>query len=132
MNPTFDNYDLTDLAGAEVIGSPAVRTGRHRMPDVAGEFFQTAPPGAREIDIRGVLTSAVKTTPELAIAELKGKLLALQQLIGAVGTYAGTDGRAYGSAMLSAYSQAGPMEVASADGGVQALAHIEAAVVTQP
>jgi hypothetical protein len=132
MNPTFDDFDLTDLAAAEVIGSPACGTRRQRMPDVAGEFFQAAPAGAREIAVRGVLVSAVKASADLAIADLKARLLAVQQYVGCVATYAGTDGRLYSGSLLSAYRQAGPMEVSAVEGGTQALVRIEAEVVAQP
>jgi len=132
MNPTFDDIDLTDLAGAEVIGSPACRTRRERMPDVAGEFFQHGPAGAREIAVRGVLVSAVKASANLAIADLKAKLLTIQQYVGCVATYAGTDGRLYSGSLLSAYRQAGPMELSAVESGVQALARIEAEIVAQP
>ena len=132
MNPKFDIYDLTTLAAAEVIGSPASRTVRERMPDVAGEFFQVQPAGAREIAVRGVLASAVKTSADLAVADLKAKLLAIQQYVGVVATYAGTDGRLYSGSLLSVYRQAGPMEVSAVESGVQALAHVEAVIVAQP
>ncbi len=132
MNPKFDDFDLTDLAAAEVLGSPASRTRRERMPDVAGEFFQAGPAGAREIEVRGVLASAVKASADLAIADLKAKLLAVQQYVGCVACYAGTDGRLYSGSLLSAYRQAGPMEVSVVEGGVQALARVEAIIVAQP
>ncbi len=132
MNPTFDEIDLTDLAAAEVIGSPACRTKRERVPDVAGEFFQCAPAGGREIAVRGVLASAVKASADLAVTDLKAKLLAIQQHVGCVATYAGADGRVWSGSLLSAYRQAGPMEVSAVEGGVQALARIEAEIAAQP
>ncbi len=132
VNPKFDTFDLTDLAAAEIIGSPALRTSRERMPDVAGEFFQVQPAGAREIAVRGVLASAVKASADLAVADLKARLLAIQQHVGVVATYAGTDGRLYSGSLLSAYRQAGPMEVSAVESGVQALANVEAVVVAQP
>lgn len=132
MNPTFDDIDLADLAAAEIVGSPACGTRRERMPDVAGEFFQAGPAGAREIEVRGVLVSAVKTSADLAIADLKAKLLAVQQYVGCVATYAGTDGRLYSGSLLSAYRQAAPMEVSAVEGGVQALARVEAEIIAQP
>jgi len=132
MNPKFDDLELTNLAGAEIIGSPASRTSRERMPDVAGEFFQAGPPGAREIAVRGVLASAVKASADLAVADLKAKLLAIQQYVGVVATYVGTDGRLYSGSLLSAYRQAEPMEVSAVEGGEQALARVEAVIIAQP
>ena len=101
------------------------------MPDVAGEFFQHGPAGAREIQVRGVLVSAVKASADLAIADLKAKLLAVQQYVGCVATYVGTDGRLYSGSLLSAYRQAAPMEVSAVESGTQALARIEAKQVSQ-
>jgi hypothetical protein len=82
--------------------------------------------------VRGVLASAVKASADLAVADLKAKLLAIQQYVGVVATYAGTDGRLYSGSLLSVYRQAGPMEVSAVESGVQALAHVEAVIVAQP
>jgi len=132
MNPTFDNEPLTSLAAAEVVGAPAVRTGRHHMPDVQGEYFQVVPVGGREITVGGVLTSAISTGADLAVKDLKLRIRIIQELLGQVGTYVGADGTVWSEAMFREYRQTGPIESSRRHNGIEALVNVEALVITQP
>lgn len=132
MNPTFNNQPLTSLAAAETIKPPLVRTGRHTMPDVAGEYFQIAPLGGREITARGVLASASATSPDLAVKDLKLRIRILQGLLGEVGTYVGADGTVWSSSMFRDYRQTGPIESCSRGVVVEAIVHVEADIIAQP
>jgi hypothetical protein len=132
VNPTFNSVALTDNAPTESLAGPVSRTARETMPDVQGEFFQVAPPGGRQIVVRGVLASAVQVTAELAAADLKENVRARQGLVGAVATYQGVDGEPYADSLMLSFDQAGPMEISTQGAGLQALMRVEAQVLTQP
>ena len=132
MNPSFDSIDLADYAAAEALGSPALRTTRERLPDVEGEFFQVCPAGGREVIVQGVLASSPQVTAELAGADLKAKLRVRQGLVGGTGTYQGTDACSYPNSLLLSYRQTGAVQLSARGGGLQALAGIEARILTQP
>lgn len=132
VKPRFNSIDLVDDAAAEVLGTPASRTTRERLPDVAGEFFQVSPPGGREAVVRGVLASAVQASTALAAADLKAKIRARQAQVGQAGTYWGTDAHEYAASCLLAFRQLGPIQITSAGGGVQAMGRVEARILTQP
>lgn len=132
MNPTFDGIELVDCAAAELLAGPQCRTFHECLPDVAGEFLQVNPQGGRQVIIRGIMTSTVQTSPELAGSDLKARIGDRQAMVGSVADYHGLSEQAHPSSLLLSLEQTGTVRICRAGEGFQALAGVEARILTQP
>jgi hypothetical protein len=101
-NPTFNSQLLCDCCAVDLPGAPEARVYLESLPGVNGNFVQLHGRGGRRIVLRGELT-ATATTPAAAHQGLKTLLRQRQQLVGAGGTYVGTDGHAYSNCVLMSY-----------------------------
>jgi len=72
------------------------------LPGVSGDFLQLHGRTGRKIMLRGELT-ATGATPAAAHQGLKALIRQRQQLVGAVGTYVGTDGQGCTDCVLMSY-----------------------------
>ena len=128
--PTFNGVELASGAVRDLPGCPAVRMLAETLPGIDGQFVQTHGKGAREIVVRGVLSTG-GGTPAAAHQTLKLALRDKQTLAdgATVATYVGTDGAQYTNCVLTAYEPAGEVQLASGGSGSQAALPVEIHIV---